>query len=303
MAWNERDAAILLADITGSTPLYQDAGNVSALRQITDCLEGLRRVATQGGGSFALSKGDDLLCAFAEPAAAVHAARAMLTQFEDGALDIHVGLHFGQIIQTGDDIFGDAVNVTARLTDLARPGEVLISRDIVERVWGDDPTSLVRMGDITLKGKDAPTAIYSLSRGDTAVRTEIARRHGTGHTVHRPASAGPGLIIRLTFGGQSYVCQEGKTLTIGRAQDCAITLSQRWVSRRHATVRVRHSKTELCDESLSGTYVTMRGATPDGHPILVRRETTLLVGSGTISPAVRPHEANAHLIEYEVINA
>ncbi len=301
MALNEFEAAILLADIAGSTPLYAGAGDSSAFRQITDCLAVLRQIATKYGGCCAQSKGDDVLCNFADPAAALHAARTILAEYDGKPLDIHIGLHFGPIIHTGDDIFGDAVNVTARLTELARPGEVLVSRALVDKVPEIQTRSMVMMGNMTLKGKSAPMPVYSLSLGDPSARTEFALSKGSEQDITRRTPSRPEVVVKLTYRDHSRSCAEGASLTIGRSKDCDIALSQRWVSRHHATIRVSDCKAELCDESLTGTYITTRAGAKDAYPILVRRESALLVGTGVISPGVQPSEPNADPIEYQIL--
>src|SRR4029434_6574887 len=101
------------------------------------CLEELRSIIARQQGALILSRGDDVLCTFAEPASALQAAREMLSQAPTGQLAIHGGLHFGPIVRARGDIFGDAVNLTARLAALARPGEILLSRSLVAHVPAD----------------------------------------------------------------------------------------------------------------------------------------------------------------------
>src|SRR5262249_22733469 len=119
MSRDASEVALLLADITGSTPLYEEVGDAAALGQIGESLERLRSIVTEEGGTFLRSKGDDVLCLFADPCSALRAARRMLSQQSTGSLAIHAGVHFGPVIHAHDDIFGDAVNLTARLAAIA----------------------------------------------------------------------------------------------------------------------------------------------------------------------------------------
>ena len=68
------------------------------------------------------------------------------------------------------------------------------------------------------------------------------------------------------------------------------------MSRRHATVTVRHGKVQLEDSSSSGTYVAMGG----GDEIFLRRETVLLTGAGIISPALHADDETAEVIRFSV---
>ena len=297
MSRNESDVAILLVDITGSTPLYEAIGDAAAASQVGACLETLQSISARRQGTFILSRGDDVLCTFAEPGAALQAAREMLSQAPTGRLAIHGGLHFGPVVRARGDIFGDAVNLTARLAALARPGEILISRSIVEHLPEAERSSLRLLDHMTFKGKSAPTEIYSLVPADVAGRTEAVFGHGSGHTRTRYQRAVPEVSVTLRYADCSRSCREQASLSIGRADECDLVIGRSWVSRQHALVTVRRGKVQLEDRSSSGTYVSMR----DGYEFFMRRETVVLTGSGTISPAVRPTDANAQVIRYEIV--
>ena len=125
-------AAVLLADVVGSTPLYERIGDDAALQQISDCLDAIREIAVRHGGDFIHSKGDDVLSLFERPEAALRAVRQISSQLTKGSLTTRIGLHFGAVIRTRGEVFGDVVNVTARLSTTANPGEVLISQSFFE---------------------------------------------------------------------------------------------------------------------------------------------------------------------------
>jgi adenylate cyclase len=297
MSRNESGVAILLVDITGSTPLYEAVGDAAAASQVGACLETLQSIIARRQGTFVLSRGDDVLCTFAEPGAALQAAREMLSQAPTGRLAIHGGLHFGTVVRARGDIFGDAVNLTARLAALARPGEILISRSIVDGLSAAERSSLRLLDHMTFKGKSAPTEIYSLVPADVAGRTEAVFGHGSGHTRTRYQRAVPEVSVTLRYADCSRSCREQASLSIGRADECDLVIGRSWVSRQHALVTVRRGKVQLEDRSSSGTYVSIR----DGYEFFMRRETVVLTGSGTISPAVRPTDANAQVIHYEIV--
>ena len=162
MSWNVPEVAILLADVTGSTPLYEAIGDAAAARQIVACRDGLESIITRRGGTFIQSRGDDVLCTFAEPSSALRAAREMLAQSSPGQLAIHGGMHVGPVVHAHGDIFGDAVNLTAKLAALARPAEILTSKGFVDRVPPAERLSLRVLDNRILKGKGTPTEIYSL---------------------------------------------------------------------------------------------------------------------------------------------
>lgn len=297
MSRHRSEAALLLADITGSTLLYQDVGDVAALRQIGECLAGLRAMAGQEGGIPVRTKGDDVLCVFAGVSSALRAVRRMLAQQLTGRLAVHAGVHYGHVIHADGDIFGDAVNLTARLASLANPGEVLMSQSFVDRLPEADTQTLRILDSITFKGRSAPTQVWSLCEDDPSLRTEIPIGHDRGHPglLHQAASE---VTVTLRYGDHAQLCRESASLSIGRSAECDLVIGRPWVSRRHATIAVLRGKVQLGDRSSLGTYVLTR----DGHEFFMRRETVLLTGSGTICPAMRPTDAGAEAIHYEVVS-
>lgn len=299
MSRNESEVAILLVDITGSTPLYEAIGDAAAERQIGACIEVLRSIVARRQGTFILSRGDDVLCTFGEPGLALRAAREMLSQAPTAQLAIHGGLNVGPVVHARGDIFGDAVNLTARLAALARPGEILISRSFVDRIPAGESSSLRLLDHMTFKGKSAPTEIYSLVPEDGAARTEAVFGHGSGHTRTQYLRAVPEVSVTLRYADRAHACKEQESLSIGRSDDCDVVIGRTWVSRQHAFVTIRRGKVQLEDRSSSGTYVSMR----DGYEFFMRRETVVLTGAGTISPAVRPTDASAEVVHYEVVRS
>ena len=297
MSRNESEVAILLVDVTGSTPLYEAIGDAAAARQVGACLEVLQSIVARRRGAFILSRGDDVLCTFDEPGLALRAAREMLSEAQTARLAIHGGLHVGPVVHARGDIFGDAVNLTARLAALARPGEILISRSFVDRIPAVESAGLRLVDNMTFKGKSEPTEIYSLVPDDGAARTEALFGHGSGHTRTRYLRAVPEVSVTLRYADRAHACKEQESLSIGRSDDCDVVIGRTWVSRQHAFVTIRRGKVQLEDRSSSGTYVSMR----DGYEFFMRRETVVLTGAGTISPAIRPTDANAEVIHYEVV--
>jgi len=297
LVWDEVDAALLIADVANSTPLYETLGNVEALRRISGCLDALAADAARHGGHRVQSKGDDVLCLFPETAGALAAARAMLAMRESRPLGIHAGLHFGRVVRTRGDVFGDAVNVAARLASFGRPGEVLVSHAFVARLADADRAGLRPLDSILFKGKSAPTRVFVLTGDDEPERTALAAGHGSGHTRTRACRSAPRLRLTLTLGAERLACGEGGRLTIGRAPDCDLVIARPWVSRRHATIAVRHGRVHLSDESFAGTFVRLGAASA----FFMRREDVQLFETGTISPAIRPTEPEAVVIEYRIV--
>jgi len=291
------EVAILMADISGSSALYDNVGDADALRQVGVCLDNMMAIVEREGGTFIRSKGDDVLATFADPVAALAASRAMLALKITGqtSLAFHVGATFGNVIRARDDIFGDSVNTAARLSSMAKSGELLASDSFVERLPEADRCRMHPLDTITLKGKDAPTGIFALLEEGTQLRTVIGKSPAVtdARKASRPA---PAVTLTLLYAGQAFVCPERKILSLGRASDNDIVIEHPWISREHAKIQVRRGKVQLTDQSTSGSFV----ATQDGYEFLLKRETVLLTGSGTISPGIPATAPEAEIIHYEV---
>jgi class 3 adenylate cyclase len=96
---------------------------------------------------------------FREANAAVGAATEMVTQAEDSGLPpTHIGIHCGPVVFQDGDIYGSTVNVAARLSARAAPGEVLVSKPVADRIA--QPGRLEPVGVVELKGVAQPLEVW-----------------------------------------------------------------------------------------------------------------------------------------------
>src|SRR5256886_17155511 len=135
-----RQTTVLFAGVSGSTKLYETAGDAAALTAIGRCIERMRKAAESTGGRVVKTIGDEIMALFPSPDAAAGAASEMHATIEQlpevgGAkLGVRVGFHSGPVIQREDDVFGDTVNMAARLVEQAGKGQIIISHETAERV-------------------------------------------------------------------------------------------------------------------------------------------------------------------------
>lgn len=289
--------AILLADISGSTPLYEAVGDAQAQHLIGAELSRLQSAITDADGVCIRQKGDDVLGCFAEPGKAFRAMRAMLARPADHVLSIHGGLHYGQVVQAAGDIFGEAVNLTARLAALANADEALFSRSFVDQLPRREAAFLRPLDRLRLKGVSSPIEVYSFVDDDPAVQTQTPMGLAETRAALEGWPLSASVRLLLTHGRACRRCGESQSMLIGRSDDCDIVLSRPWISRKHAVVAVRDGKAALADRSSSGTYVAIAG----GHELLLRRETIMLTGNGIISPAMHPAHPEADPVHFEII--
>jgi adenylate cyclase len=288
----EVEAAILLADVVGSTPLYESLGDATAMSRIGDWRESMCALIRGNGGEFISSKGDDVLSLFDEPSAAFAAVSQMRAPGRL-AISFHAGLHYGHVIRLGGDIYGDAVNLTARLAAIANPGEVLISQSLVDLLPAADRHLLAFLDKMMFKGKSEPCNIYTFLDEDRTLNTEISLGKPGGKEVEDARA----ICAMLRYNNQTRSCRNNQSLIIGRSPDCDLVINRQWVSRHHATVTIAHGRVRLAERSSSGTFISMQ----PGHEVLVRREDVLLLGSGTISPGMRGASSDAQLIHFDIV--
>ncbi len=293
------ETAVLLADISDSMSLYARVGDEKAARCIVESLNGLEQLAAAVGGTRLRSRGDDLLCVFADCPAAFRAACDMLNDAEGFGVSIHGALNFGEVATTGGDIFGDVLNTAARLAAKANPGEFLVTEAVVDRLAAGDQRTLLPLDRLSLRGKSLPTTVFTLQPAGEDLNTRITMlgfHEDSYGFVGGPTSSL--LRLHMQYRDCTVTCCDGQTATIGRAPACDIQIPRPWVSRRHAVVSFSDGRARLRDRSASGTYVDMPG---QHQPMLVRRETVVLPKQGVISPALVANTIDAEPVRFELI--
>jgi adenylate cyclase len=148
----DRPPAVCFLDLTGYTRLTQERGDQAAAEVATRLATLVRRSAQEHGGTPVKWLGDGVMFYFREPAAAVLASLEMVEAVgRQGLPPAHVGIHAGPVVFQDGDYFGRTVNLAARIADYARPGEVLVSQEVVDAAEGG-PVAFTEVGPVELKG-------------------------------------------------------------------------------------------------------------------------------------------------------
>ena len=148
----DRPPAMCFLDLTGYTRLTEERGDEAAA-ELAARLAGLvRRSALEHGGTPVKWLGDGVMFYFRAPADAVLAAVEMVEVVErQGLPPAHVGIHAGPVVLQDGDYFGRTVNLAARIAEYARPGEVLVSQEVVDAA-DRGPVAFTEIGPVELKG-------------------------------------------------------------------------------------------------------------------------------------------------------
>jgi class 3 adenylate cyclase len=164
----ERLPAICFLDITGYTRLTQERGDDAAADLATTMSRLVQRSSVRHGGTPIKWLGDGVMFHFPEPARGVRSALEMVEGLASAGLPpAHVGLDAGPVLFQEGDYFGQTVNLSARIADYARPGEVLVSRAVVDATHAPG-VAFDDIGNVELKGVSG------------VVHLAAARRNGAG---------------------------------------------------------------------------------------------------------------------------
>ncbi len=288
--------AILFADISGSTQMYDLLGDEVAKRTIDKCLSQLQVVVATYKGIVIKKIGDELMCRFDSADDALAAARVSqqeimrLGTLEGTQLSIRAGVHYGEVIEEENDIFGDAVNLAARVAGIAKAGQIITTADTVAEL-GPELSAQVRLVDLThVKGKQEKLAVYEVmwEEGDdvTRVATQLMSR-----VVVLPTA------LRLRLGAVTCeINSESDSIWIGRDETCDLVVNTTLASRKHVFCELRRGKFVLVDHGTNGTYISVSG----DDEVYLRREEMVLRGTGSISLGKPVAEASdEELIRFE----
>ena len=225
------------------------------------------------------------MCEFTDADHALLAAAdmqvAMANEEEDvqPKLAIHVGCHLGHVIETAGDLFGDTVNIAARMTTVAGAGQIIATLATVERLSPELHQHVRPLDPVSVKGRSDPVSVFDYLwrqpfdvtiMGAPAVKAGRSRlRVACGDREVWLGDSGPGSIV------------------LGRRAGCELTVNDPEASRQHATIEVRGDKFVLVDHSSNGTYVAWESV----NETCVKREEMILpprgligLGASTLAP-------------------
>jgi class 3 adenylate cyclase len=301
------EKAVLFADMTGSTKLFESRGNTVAAQVVTRCTQMLGSHFTRMGGRIVKYLGDGLLVLFEASEMAVDAAartRDVLYDFnleqlgrERTQLGLKVGMEHGAVIERHGDCYGDAVNIAARLGERAESNEILLGEALYARLPEMKRALCTSIDRIAIKGK---TNLLKVWRYDWRLSAET--------TITSPLSllserVNMSILQRadLEVRGGSHVqlLSTDGALLIGRAESCGLIIDDRRVSRRHARIEWVGGQCTLTDFSSNGTWVRFGR---EAEPVILKRDNCVLHGYGVIGLGAAPEDTTASSIGFHILS-
>ena len=268
---DDREATVLFADVSDSTKLYETAGDATALEAISGCIAAARSATEASGGRVVKTIGDELMGLFPGPDSAANAAAEIQARVEllpavaGTKLGVRIGFHHGPVLQRDDDVFGDTVNVAARLVAQAKKGEIITSFETARQLGPVYKTMVRNLYAITVKGKADEVRLAELLWKRDADATVYAGTRTKARSIQG--------ALRLKYREREVVRRrDNDALSIGRDPGNGLVVDDDRASRQHCTIERRQDKFVLKDHSTNGTYVTIEG---DAELLVQRDEITL----------------------------
>ncbi len=231
MTATERPVAILFADVSGSTTLYERLGDREALRAVESVLDILRRNVAAYRGRVVKTIGDEVMAAFPDADGALQAASDMqngvasLPAFGDVRLAIRVGFHYGPALEDKADFFGDAVNTAARMAGLAKAGQIITTAATVAALAPLLRASTREVAALAVKGKQDAVQVCEVLWQPDAEVTMLAPKH---------VAAATEPVLKLSHGARTLVMDSATgAVQIGRDASNTFAVSDRMASRLH----------------------------------------------------------------------
>jgi len=277
MAEEQAQAAVLFADVSGSTKLYETAGDQVAKAAIDQCIRVMSECTKTANGRVIKSIGDEIMATFPSADAAADAAIEMQSAINElkpvgnSKIGIRIGFNWGPIVAADGDIFGDAVNVASRLSHVAVKGQIITARDTVMLMSPMLKSSTRKITNIQIKGKAAEVEVYELMWQQSEDATTMA----ASRSVYKPKKT----TLRLVLQGQEHLLSDELTaVSMGRDATAELVIKDRMASRSHGKIERRLDKFILTDHSANGTFVMVDG----DKEVVLRREEFTLRGNGWI---------------------
>lgn len=295
MAREHVEVAVMFADVVGSTTLYDTLGDDVANRVIGKAVDIMKMLTERHNGFVIKTIGDEVMSRFPTADDCINAAKEIQEELEAGIegeearIAIRVGLHYGPAILMDDgDVFGDAVNVAARMAGIAKAAQIITTEDTVKVLSPDLQESTRQFDKTTVKGKAQEIIVYQFVwQNEDLTRIEIPVAATNQETRY----------LRMHFKGEEtrIGSDDHRIFTIGRGVQSDLCVNARLASRMHATIQFVRGKFLLSDQSSNGTFVK----TDDGESIYLRRQDLMLWGAGHISLGEEVTESNPDLIRFE----
>ncbi|MBC2716324.1 MAG: FHA domain-containing protein [Desulfobacteraceae bacterium] len=278
MTQQTRQLTILFADISNSSNIYELLGNQAAQETVGRILNLLSDLTDKFEGKVIKTVGDAIIATFQSTDNSIEAAKSMQLAMTDEISDnsdlpqinIHIGIHHGSVVIDNEDIFGDAVNVTARVVDYANPRQIVATRAAIENLPRDSSHFTKYITKITAKNISGELELFEIIFEDQNTTMVIDCRKLSDALCSS---------LYLMRGGQVIVVDVQKpVVSVGREDFNDIAIQYSWISRTHAYIENRNGVFMVKDKSTNGTFIYPQ----DADPVYINKGEHPIAGKGLI---------------------
>ena len=154
-------SAIMFTDMKGySKEMNED--EEKTLKKAWRYERAMKSIIKEHNGRIVKTIGDAIMGDFSSAVNAVRAAMEIQSLLKKEDIKIRIGLHLGDVVHKGGDLFGDGVNIASRIESICEPGEIYISEDIYSQVKGKIKAGFENLGNRPLKNIDSPPRVYKV---------------------------------------------------------------------------------------------------------------------------------------------
>lgn len=158
---DRRLAAIMFSDIVGYTKIME-ADEAAAIEVLARNGKIHREAIARRGGRLLKELGDGVLASFDSVSRAVDCAREIQGALRDDGYQIRIGIHLGEVIDSGRDVFGDGVNIASRIEGVAAPGTIVVSEAVFHNIKNQGNIKVTDLGERELKHIAHPVHLYEI---------------------------------------------------------------------------------------------------------------------------------------------
>ncbi len=281
---------VMFADLVGSTSLYERLGDAEARRFTAEVLTRMKALVHEKHGRVAAELGDELMCFFAEPAAAAAAACEMHARISEEFVlpptntkqKLRIGLHYGSVVGDREDLKSETAKIAHWAASNAKADQTLATLSVIDalprifravsRYVDDETWNFVSFEHVALY-----EIIWDVEAITAASLEQVANADGRYERVS------------FSFGGDAVsLSSERPVISVGRGTQNDLIVKHDLISRQHFTAQFSRGRCTISDKSTNGTILVPDG---DGTTVVIRRDTVRLQGSGHILVGA-PEEAN-----------
>lgn len=297
----EHKLAVLYADVSGSTRIYEEHGDKVARANIRTCLDILIDVATRHDGHLVKTIGDEIMCSFINPVMAAITAVEMQQSLQDaseqgefsiGEMHVKIGWHYGPVNYRGKEIIGEAPVTAQQVIHLAKADEILTTGQSIHALPDELGENAHLIDAIEAEAWVGKLNVYTLPWEETEEVTHFEPARV------RPEKTTVCDALMIEYHGRTMRLDENHAyFSIGRGQQNDLSVEGKFTSRLHAEIECRRGGFHLRDVSTNGTAVVYA----DGNTAHLHREELLINGEGSICFGGLPEEDPGGTVHFKCV--